>query len=205
MFSDNDLQFFNKHQITVAPPTPKQKLEDLYDIAHNPFLYLESRQRFLGIIFVKFPDEVRQLTYQDNHYLCFGKEDYNRSYFTIGEMDNLIYQIYEADDKLIILPINQNIKNFVCSYYYFFATIYELIAIDQLNVHDSDDCELYEQKADEFRQKIVAFDGYAFLDNEYCTYWQMLYEMLIDADLAFYLPSVSLMDYMNTGRMHNRD
>lgn len=93
MLNDNDLKFFKKHKIIVAPPNPKQKLSDLAEFAKNPFAYLESRQRFLNVEFIKFPDEQRRLIYQNKHYLCFGKSDYGKCYFLIGELDNIILSI----------------------------------------------------------------------------------------------------------------
>lgn len=205
MLTDNDLQFFAKYQINVAPENPKQRLANLEDLANNPFLYLRSEKRFLDIEFIKFPDEQRLLTYQDKPYLCFGKSNYSQCYFAIGETDNIIYQFYADDDKLFVCPINENIAYFSKCLNYFLATIYGLIADTIANTQQTDIYEIYEQKAGEFQQKIQAFDKYAFADDEtfIYSYWQVLSSMLIEADLAFYLPSVSLLDYMQTERFGN--
>lgn len=209
MFNDNDFKFFEKHRITVAPQNPKQKLSDLAEFAKNPFAYLEIRQRFLNVEFIKFPDEQRRLTHQNNHYLCFGKSNYNKCYFVIGELDNIVYQFYCDDDcKFFVRPINETIANFTASDHYFLATIYELIA-ERIFIHSDNDDDyrqkislLCEEKAEKFKQKIQSIDYYAFLNNEQGinSYWQVLYEMLKEADLAFYLRSVSLTDYIETGR-----
>lgn len=202
MLTNNDLQFFAKYQISVALENPKQRLANLEDLADNPFLYLRSQKRFLDIEFIKFPDEQRHLTYQDKHYLLFGKSDYSKCYFAIGETDNIVYQFYADDDKLFVCPINDNIAHFAKCFNYFLATIYGLIADTMTNAQQIDIYEVYEQKAGEFQQKIQSFDKYAFADDELFiySYWQVLYNMLTEADLAFYLPSVSLLDYMESGR-----
>lgn len=210
MLTNDDLEFFAKHHISVAPPSPKQKLGDVKELTNNPFLYFESYKRFLGIEFIKFPDEQRCLTHQDKTYLCFGKSDYDRCYFAIGEIDKVIYQLCsDDDDKFFVFPINENINNFASSFNYFLSTIYGLIADRGLiGVNGDDDylqkiTPLFKAIAENFKQKIQSFDNYAFADNEIHTYWNVLYHMLIEADLTFYLPSVSLMDYMKTGRFGN--
>lgn len=208
MLTDNDLQFFAKYQIDVAPENPKQRLANLEDLADNPFLYLRSQKRFLDIEFIKFPDEQRLLTYQDKPYLWFGKSNYSQCYFAIGETDNIVYQFYADDDTLFVCPINENVTHFAKCLNYFLATIYGLIADTIINAQQIDIYEVYEKKADEFQHKIQSFDKYAFADDEtfIYSYWQVLYNMLIEADLAFYLPSVSLLDYMESGRFgHHLD
>lgn len=127
MLNDNGFKFFKKHRIAAEPPNPKQKLSDLAEFAKNPFAYLESRQRFVNVEFIKFPDEQRHLTHQDNHYLCLGKSNYNKCYFVMGELDHVVYQFY-CDDRVFVRPINKTIANFIASYHCFLATIYELIA-----------------------------------------------------------------------------
>lgn len=208
MFNDHDLAFFEKYQISVSPEFPKEKLGGLENMANNPFLYLERNDRFLKCEFIKFPDEQRLLTYQDKPYLWFGKSNYSQCYFAIGETDNIVYQFYADDDTLFVCPINENVTHFAKCLNYFLATIYGLIADTIINAQQIDIYEVYEKKADEFQHKIQSFDKYAFADDEtfIYSYWQVLYNMLIEADLAFYLPSVSLFDYMETERFgHHLD
>lgn len=202
MFDENDLAFFDKYQIVVAPALPIQALNDLKELANNPFLYLEQNERFLKNEFIKFPDEQRQLTYQDKHYLCFGKNAYEGIYFVIGQDDKIVYELcVNEDGVLIICPTNNHIANFTASHHYFLMAIHQLIAkTRQSKIENYDDeMAIYEQIANEFRANIEQFDDYAFADNQK-SYWGMVYEMLAEADLAFYLPSVSLMEYMQTKR-----
>lgn len=211
MFNDHDLAFFEKYQISVSPEFPKEKLGGLENMANNPFLYLERNDRFLKCEFIKFPDEQRQLTYQGKHYFCFGKDAHNCTYFTIGQGDGVVYEfrknevVNEArtneNDYLVIFPTNNNIANFTTSYHYFLMAIYQLLTqIRQIKYNNCDDMAIYEKIAEEFKENIQKFDTYAFADDNHWSYWGMVYNMLLEADLAFYLPSVSLMDYMNTER-----
>lgn len=212
MLNDADFNFFEKYQVTVAPELPKENLDSLENIVHNPFLYLERNDRFLKCEFIRFPDEQRQLTYQDKHYFCFGKDAHNDTYFVIGQDDGVVYEfrkdvvIGEANkpnEYLVILPTNNNIANFATSYHYFLMAIYQLLAQIRATKFDDydDEVAIYEKIADEFKENIQKIDNYAFADyDDNCTYWGMVYNMLVEADLAFYLPSVSLFDYMNTER-----
>lgn len=90
----------------------------------------------------------------------------------------------------------------------FLATIYELIAEKTFICFDDDYRQkiniLCEEKAEKFKQKIQAIDCYAFLSDKQNIngYWQVLYKMLMEADLAFYLQSVSLADYIKTERFN---
>lgn len=204
MFSDNDFNGLIKHQVIIEPALLKQSLDNVHAIIQNPFLYLEKNNRFLGTKFIQFPDEQRPLIYRSKRYLCFGKEDYSHRYFATGD-DNLVYEFFiDYNDTLTVHAINANMANFTSSYYYFMMAIYQVIAeVKQLIFKNEDEyiqksVPLFEKIADEFKNRIQALDNYAFANET--TYWQMLYDMLIEADLAFYLRSVSLMDYIETGR-----
>lgn len=61
---------------------------------------------------------------------------------------------------------------------------------------------LSKETSEKFKQKIQSFDCYAFAKDiqNINSYWCMLYHMLQEADLAFYLRSVSLTDYIETER-----
>lgn len=223
MLNDKDLERFDKHQISIDPPSPKLQKCRLENLANNPFLYLENNHRFLSASFVKFPDEQRRLYYQGKAFLLFGKSEYHQCYFMTGD-DGRVYQMsfdvqdFHDDGTFDIIPvvlhlINQNVASFTICSYYFLTAIYKLIGEHQLmgyqayfnpsdnTNHENGEYDLYQQISDEYQQKVQDFDTYAMTDTEgQVSYWWTLYHMLIEADLAFYLPVVGLGDYIDTGR-----
>lgn len=210
MFDNEDIVFLEKHSFSIEAPNPPTQLKNLVALAGNQFLFLENN-RFINSQFIKFPDEQRGLHHSTGRYHCFGKA-YCHQYFLIGESDETVYWITTSKNTLIFCQINENIKNFVSTYHYFLMSMYQIIAERCLMVEEDDDSyeakidRIYRRIANNFRRKVMNFEDFAFPKGKtQSSFWIDLYNMMLEAELAFHLPNVSLFDYIETKRFGNID
>lgn len=202
ILTEEDIIWLTEKGFEIQPPRAKEKLLAMEDFAQNPFLFLENN-RFLKSEFVKFPDEQRQANFQNQTYEIFGKS--YKGFFALSTENQGVYLISMNTAFPLIHQINENIRKFTMIYHYFLMSMYQIIAetrnIDFKNekTYPSEMEKICDKICKNFRKKAKKWDKFAFQKGE-ASFWRMVYHQMLEADLAFTLYNVSLLDYMTTGR-----
>ncbi len=203
MLTQEDITWLTDKGFIVQPARAKEKLASLEDFSQNKFMYLENN-RFLKTEFIKFPDERRQISLNDEVFEIFGKTCWD--FFAINAKNEGVYLISTQEEFPLICQINENLDNFISIYYYFLMSMYQIIAEQKSLVftdektYTRDTDRLYSKVSTHFCQTVKPLDAFAFPDEETPSFWRMVHDMMLEADLAFTFYNVSLLDYMQTGR-----
>lgn len=204
MLTQEDEHYLVKKGFSIEPSQSPIVTNSFEVVMDNAFAYLES-ERFFKTEFIRFPDEIRTLRHETGAYEYFGKG--LEEYFVISQQDNSIYLISKASEYPLISRMNLNLATFTATFHYFLMAMHHIIAeykfikfVGDETTFNEKTCQLFEQVANNFITQVTAIDPFALPTDEKPSFWRTAYYMMIEADLAFYLPSVSLFDYMGSGR-----
>lgn len=186
--NSEDIEFIESHGYTVTYPQQPQKMttEEIYS---NLYAYLDNYQN-AGFKFIDFPDQLLKMSNNDNIFYCFGKSNYG--YFVVNESQEvyiIINKYYSdgarkedyfsqdkgcakldkykdiADDGLFIIYVNSCLLDFLNSYGFFMASVYELKAHFKSAFSSLSDISVVIAK--KLKENIASIDNLAVNDFAY--------------------------------------